>query len=53
MKKVKKYSLAIHGGSLRNAIPRESVAEVAIAPIYDEAFTFDMQEIINEINKAE
>ena len=42
----------IHGGSLRNAIPRESVAEVAIAPIYDEAFTFDMQEIINEI-KAE
>ena len=42
----------IHGGSLRNAIPRESIAEVAIAPIYDEAFTFDMQEIINEI-KAE
>jgi len=42
----------INGGSLRNAIPRESVAQVAIAPIYDEAFTFDMQEIINEI-KAE
>lgn len=42
----------IHGGSLRNAIPRESIAQVAIAPIYDEAFTFDMQEIINEI-KAE
>ncbi|MBP6128600.1 beta-Ala-His dipeptidase, partial [Flavobacterium sp.] len=42
----------INGGSLRNAIPRESIAEVAIAPIYDEAFTFDMQEIINEI-KAE
>jgi dipeptidase D len=39
----------INGGSLRNAIPRESIAEVAIAPIYDEAFTFDMQEIINEI----
>ena len=42
----------INGGSLRNAIPRESIAQVAIAPIYDEAFTFDMQEIINEI-KAE
>jgi dipeptidase D len=42
----------INGGSLRNAIPRESVAQVAIAPIYDEAFTFDMQEIVNEI-KAE
>jgi dipeptidase D len=42
----------IHGGSLRNAIPRESIAQVAIAPIYDEAFTYDMQEVINEI-KAE
>jgi dipeptidase D len=42
----------ISGGSLRNAIPRESVAKVIIAAIYDEAFIFDMQEIINEI-KAE
>jgi dipeptidase D len=42
----------IHGGSLRNAIPRESIAQVAIASIYDEAFTYDMQEVINEI-KAE
>ncbi len=42
----------IHGGSLRNAIPRESIAQIAIAPIYDEAFTYDMQEVINEI-KAE
>ena len=42
----------ISGGSLRNAIPRESVAKVIIAAIYDEAFVFDMQEIINEI-KAE
>jgi len=42
----------ISGGSLRNAIPRESVAKVIIATIYDEAFVFDMQEIINEI-KAE
>lgn len=39
----------ISGGSLRNAIPRESVAKVIIAAIYDEAFVFDMQEIINEI----
>ncbi|MCO6173874.1 aminoacyl-histidine dipeptidase [Flavobacterium sp. NRK F10] len=42
----------IYGGSLRNAIPRESVAEVVIAEMYDEAFEFDMQEIVNEI-KAE
>ena len=28
----------ISGGSLRNAIPRESVAKVIIATIYDEAF---------------
>jgi dipeptidase D len=42
----------IKGGSLRNAIPRESVAKVIIAKVYDEAFVFDMQEIVNEI-KAE
>ena len=40
---------SIKGGSLRNAIPRESVAEVIIANVYDDAFVFDMQEIINEI----
>ncbi len=39
----------IDGGSLRNAIPRESVAKVIIASIYDEAFVFDMQEIIGDI----
>ncbi|NBL65356.1 beta-Ala-His dipeptidase [Flavobacterium sp. NST-5] len=39
----------IQGGSLRNAIPRESVAKVIIAEVYDEAFVFDMQEIVNEI----
>ncbi len=39
----------ISGGSLRNAIPRESIAKVIIAAMYDEAFVFDMQEIINEI----
>lgn len=40
---------SIQGGSLRNAIPRESVAHVVIAAMYDEAFVFDMQSIINEI----
>jgi dipeptidase D len=39
----------IKGGSLRNAIPRESVATVIIAGVYDEAFVFDMQQIVNEI----
>ena len=39
----------ISGGSLRNAIPRESVAKVIVAAMYDEAFVFDMQEIINDI----
>lgn len=43
---------SVNGGSLRNALPRESVAQVIIAGVYDEAFVFDMQEIINEI-KAE
>lgn len=42
----------IKGGSLRNAIPRESVAKVIIAQTFDEAFVFDMQQIVNEI-KAE
>ncbi|MEL1240497.1 aminoacyl-histidine dipeptidase [Flavobacterium flavipallidum] len=42
----------IQGGSLRNAIPRESVAKVIIASVYDVAFVFDMQQIVNEI-KAE
>lgn len=39
----------IKGGSLRNAIPRESQAIVIIAEVYDEAFVFDMQQIVNEI----
>lgn len=39
----------IKGGSLRNAIPRESVAKVIIAQVYDEAFVFDMQQIVEEI----
>jgi len=39
----------INGGSLRNAIPRESVAKVIVAAMYDEAYVFDMQEIIADI----
>jgi dipeptidase D len=42
----------IDGGSLRNAIPRESVATVVIASMYDQAYVFDMQTVIDEI-KAE
>src|SRR5690606_36105430 len=36
----------INGGSLRNAIPRESFARVVISSVFDEAFVFDMQEVI-------
>ena len=39
----------IKGGSLRNAIPRESVATVVIAQMYDEAFVYDMTQIVEEI----
>ncbi|MBU3682280.1 MAG: aminoacyl-histidine dipeptidase [Flavobacterium sp.] len=42
---------SIDGGSLRNAIPRESTAQVIIAKMYDEAYVFDMQELINDIKK--
>lgn len=42
----------INGGSLRNAIPRESFAKIIISEIFDEAFVFDMQEVIGDI-KAE
>jgi dipeptidase D len=43
------YRFRIYGGSLRNAIPRESVAKVIIAEVYDEAFVYDMQQIVNDI----
>lgn len=39
----------INGGSLRNAIPRESVAQVAIASMHDEIFRFEMHETAKEI----
>src|SRR6478609_10321471 len=38
----------INGGSLRNAIPRESVAKVIVAGMYSEAYVFDMQPIIKD-----
>lgn len=43
---------AIDGGSLRNAIPRESTATVIISGIFEEAFFSETQEIIGDI-KAE
>jgi dipeptidase D len=39
----------ISGGSLRNAIPRESTAKIIVAAMYDEAFVYDMQEVISDI----
>jgi dipeptidase D len=39
----------INGGSLRNAIPRESFARVIISDIFEEAFNLDIQEVINDI----
>ncbi|WP_040253304.1 aminoacyl-histidine dipeptidase [Psychroserpens mesophilus] len=39
----------IDGGSLRNAIPRESNAIVAIDAIHEEAFVSEMNDLANEI----
>jgi dipeptidase D len=47
-----KYGLqisSVNGGSLRNAIPRESVANVIIACIFKDIFEFEMQQIFQEI----
>ncbi|KAB8155276.1 beta-Ala-His dipeptidase [Kordia sp. TARA_039_SRF] len=41
----------IDGGSLRNAIPRESVATVVIDSVHQEAFMFEMQTQIDTIKK--
>src|SRR5690606_41948568 len=41
----------IKGGSLRNAIPRESVAQIIVAKLYQEAFEYDIQMLINEIKQ--
>ncbi|MFD2565531.1 aminoacyl-histidine dipeptidase [Aquimarina rubra] len=48
------YGLRIHeikGGSLRNAIPRESFATVVVDSIQSEAFEFEMAELIFTIKK--
>ena len=42
----------INGGSLRNAIPRESFATVVVDTISKESFLFEIQQLINTI-KAE
>ena len=41
----------INGGSLRNAIPRESVATVVIDKVHQEAFEFEMKLQIDTIKK--
>ncbi|MBE7630005.1 aminoacyl-histidine dipeptidase [Tenacibaculum piscium] len=41
----------INGGSLRNAIPRESFSKVVIDTISKEPFLFETQELINTIKK--
>ncbi|RZN81499.1 MAG: aminoacyl-histidine dipeptidase [Winogradskyella sp.] len=41
----------IDGGSLRNAIPRESNATVAIDAVHEEAFNFEMQQLSETIKK--
>ncbi len=49
-----KFGLRIHkikGGSLRNAIPRESFATVVIDTIHSEAFELEMTELISTIKK--
>ncbi len=41
----------IDGGSLRNAIPRESVATIVIDKVHQEAFEFEMKSQIDTIKK--
>ena len=41
----------VDGGSLRNAIPRESNAKVAIDAIHEAAFNFEMTQLSNTIKK--
>lgn len=41
----------IDGGSLRNAIPRESVATVVIDKVHQEAFEFEMKTLVDIIKK--
>ncbi|WP_046744236.1 aminoacyl-histidine dipeptidase [Kordia zhangzhouensis] len=41
----------IDGGSLRNAIPRESIATVVVDKVHQEAFEFETQTLIDAIKK--
>ena len=43
--------VSINGGSLRNAIPRESNAEIIIAKMYEDVFEYEMQNVILEIKE--
>jgi len=42
--------VSIQGGSLRNAIPRESVSKVVVPKMYEEVFVYEMNELIKDIN---
>lgn len=49
-----KYGLhisSINGGSLRNAIPRESVANVVVASMYKDVFEYEMHQLIQIIKQ--
>lgn len=39
----------LNGGSLRNAIPRESVAKIIIPKLFEDVFLFESNEIIKDI----
>lgn len=43
--------VSVHGGSLRNAIPRESVAQVIIPQMYDEVFEYELQQCVHDIKQ--
>lgn len=39
----------LNGGSLRNAIPRESIASVVVPKMYEDVFLFESNEVIKDI----
>lgn len=43
--------VSLQGGSLRNAIPRESQAQVVIPKLYEEVFLFEANELIKDIKQ--
>jgi dipeptidase D len=44
------YKFSYYRRKPRNAIPRESV-KVIIASVFDEAFVYDMQQVVNDIKQ--